>query len=279
VPNQPDDVFWPADWERFGIKDVRPLAGGHQSSVFSGLLDSRRVVAKLTNEEFVAADRLAARMSMLDELSQLDPDVVAPLQHRGRLVNRRGGWLIVLFPFADGPPPDTGRPEDTAMMGRTLANLHRSMASLGPIDVGPIAALGIVDRPVIGSHGSTPQLLHGDFSSANLRLRNRRLQILDFDDCGYGPVEFDVANTLYMELFDAITNDRIGPYTKFRQWFVDAYTSESGIDVDNTMLDEMIALRRDALGYWIEHLDQAPIGIRTSTPEWLEQLRRFVDQV
>jgi Ser/Thr protein kinase RdoA (MazF antagonist) len=279
VPNQLDELFSPAEWTRIGLDDVRPLAGGHQSRVFAGQLDGRHVVAKLTNEEFVEADRLETRMNMLHGLSQLDPDVIAPLHHRGRSVNRRGGWLIVVFPFADGPPPNTGRRDDVALMGRTLANLHRSMASLGPIDVGPIAALELVERQVVSSEGSAPQLLHGDFSAANLRLRSGRLQILDFDDCGYGPVEFDVANTLYMELFDAVTHNRIGHYTEFRGWFVEAYTSESGIDIGSDTLDEMIALRRDALGYWIEHLDQAPIGIRTSTPEWLEQLRRFVDQV
>jgi hypothetical protein len=44
-------------------------------------------------------------------------------------------------------------------------------------------------------------------------------------------------------------------------------------------LDQLIELRRDALSFWIDHLDQAPIGIRTSPSEWLEQLSCLVDQM
>ncbi len=161
-------------------------------------------------------------------------------------------------------------------MGRTLARLHRSLALMPPIDVGHVAALE-VGTPLVA--GSAPQLLHGDFSSSNLRHHDGKLSVFDFDDCGYGPIEFDVANTLYMELFDAVMTNRIDRYRTFRTWFVDAYVSESGIDIHDDTLDAMIAVRRDALGYWIEHLDQAPIGIRTSSPEWLEQLRGFVDQI
>ena len=38
----------------------------------------------------------------------------------------------------------------------------------------------------------------------------------------------------------------------------------------------MIALRIDALGRWLDDLSTAPIGIRTSSPEWLETLTTFV---
>ena len=38
---------------------------------------------------------------------------------------------------------------------------------------------------------------------ANVMFSRSRGEVFDFDDCGYGPVEFEVGNTLYMMLFDA----------------------------------------------------------------------------
>jgi hypothetical protein len=65
-----------------------------------------------------------------------------------------------------GKSPDTARPSDVALMGQTLARLHRSLATIPTIVVGQVAALEVVDLP---EFDSAPQLLHGDFSAPNLR--------------------------------------------------------------------------------------------------------------
>ena len=275
VPNDLD-VLSLAEWRQVGLEDVRALTGGHQSRVFSGQLGDRRVVAKLTNAEYVDERQFTARINMLETLAQLDSSVVAPRRVRGHLLQQQAGWLIAVFPFAEGEPPDINQPADVSLMGRTLANLHRALASVPPTDIGQVAALKVTTR---SPPGSPPQLLHGDFSTSNLPHHDGALRVFDVDDCGYGPVEFDVANTLYMELFDAVRNNRRARYTAFRASFVDAYASESRRNIDDNALDELIEVRRDALSYWIDHLDHAPIGIRTSPPEWLEQLRSLVDQI
>jgi hypothetical protein len=41
-------------------------------------------------------------------------------------------------------------------------------------------------------------------------------------------------------------------------------------------IDEMIEIRIEALGRWLDDPSSAPIGIRTSSPEWLETLTSFV---
>lgn len=276
MPAEPDDPLDRDQWSELGLDDVQSIAGGHQSRVFSCQLGDQHVIVKLTKAGLVDEERFTNRMDLLETLGRVAPGVVAPIQVDRRPVNRRAGWLIVVFPFAPGRAPDIETPSDVALMGRTLAELHRALASIPPSDIGPVAALEFVERPTVGS---PPQLLHGDFSTSNLQQHDGRLRVFDFDDCGYGPVEFDVANTLYMELFDAVTDDRIDRYQKFRTGFVAAYVSESGVDIGDDLLDECIRVRRDALRYWIEHVDQAPIGIRTSPPEWLEQLQGFVDQI
>jgi Ser/Thr protein kinase RdoA (MazF antagonist) len=155
-------------------------------------------------------------------------------------------------------------------MAHTLAELHRVMAAIPIGDVGPVAALEIGD-----AYQLPVQLLHGDFSAANIRLHDGQARVFDFDDCGSGPVQFDVANTLYMVMFDATVTGNPGRYERFREWFVDAYRSATGRSMDDALLDTMIELRRDALRFWIDHLDEAPTGIRTSSPDWIAVLRRF----
>lgn len=55
------------------------------------------------------------------------------------------------------------------------------------------------------------------------------------------------------------------------------YIDTSGHSIDDAVLDHLIDLRADALRGWIDDLDDAPIGIRTASPDWLATLRSFVD--
>ena len=127
------------------------------------------------------------------------------------------------------------------------------------------------------SAGSGPrQLLHGDYSNANVMFSAGLVRVFDFDDCGYGPVEFEVGNTLYMVLFDAAMSSKMPEYERFRNWFVAEYRSTSGHQLPDHHLDTAIARRVDALRRWVERPETAPIGIRTATPAWLESLRAFV---
>ena len=101
-------------------------------------------------------------------------------------------------------------------------------------------------------------------------------RLIDFDDCGYGPVAFDVANALYMVLFDASVGDRPKLYATFRPGFLAGYRQAAGRPLDDGEVDGFIDARVAALGRWLDDLPNAPIGIRTSSPEWLQTLRAFV---
>jgi Ser/Thr protein kinase RdoA (MazF antagonist) len=120
-------------------------------------------------------------------------------------------------------------------------------------------------------------LLHGDFSTSNLILTGSGVRIFDFDDCGYGPVEFDVANSIYMVAFDSWTkDDSLATIGAFRSAFVDGYARSAGRSLDNAMIDSLIDMRVMALQQWATNPATAPIGIRNSPPEWIETLKRFV---
>jgi len=161
-------------------------------------------------------------------------------------------------------------------MASTLASLHRSLAQLGPVDLPAVATLAGTESPAGASGFDRTQLLHGDFSDANLLLSDRQVWVFDFDDCGYGPIEFEVGNTLYMVLFDAVMSSDMKRYEQFRTWFVDEYRSTSGHGVPDELLEKSIGLRVEALGRWIDRPETAPIGIRTATPAWRDSLRAFV---
>ena len=169
----------------------------------------------------------------------------------------------------------TGHPCRTrrAADGVDVGQADRVLDELGTVDLPAVAALaGSTDAIGLGPQ----QLLHGDYSHTNVMFTRHAVKVFDFDDCGYGPVEFEVGNTLYMMLFDAAMSSSMPEYERFRGWFVSEYRSTSGHDVPDELLDKAIGLRVQALRRWVERPETAPIGIRTATPAWRASLRGFV---
>lgn len=271
----PLDPPSPAEWNHLGCEAVEELHGGHQSRVFRVRRGARDVVVKLTDSRQVDSEDLTCRVALVDALAHRNPDVVGPLPLGDDLVIPVGGWLAVGYPYVSGERPDVDRPRHVEAMGSTLATLHRSLAELPDHRLPEVAALRVDGpEPVHRAEGGR-QLLHGDYSSSNLRVQEGRLRILDFDDCGYGPVELEIGNTLYMVLFDAAMRGEPAVYERFRPAFVAAYEQTSGTSLAEAALDEAIARRRSALRHWLDHLDEAPVGIRSSSPSWRQTLRAF----
>jgi Ser/Thr protein kinase RdoA (MazF antagonist) len=207
--------------------------------------------------------------------------VCCPLLIDGRLVTELAhgdgpGGLVIAYEFAEGRPPDPANVADAEQMGGALAALHASMSRLGPADLPPVYALRTSHARGQGPDWQPHQLLHGDFQSANLRKTSDGLRIFDLEDCGYGPVLFEVANSLYMVLFDSIVQSTPNVYGAFRPAFVAGYVAVSGISLSDAELDRYIDLRVDALAEWLGDLASAPPGIRNASAEWLATLQRFV---
>lgn len=260
---------------------VRELAGGHQSRVFETTADpdGRRMIVKVVDASLVDRGVHAARVETVAALARTGPHVCRPLPVNGQLVaeidlggDRRG--LVTGTEHAGGRPVLAGRRDDARRMGETLATLHRSLRNLGPRDLPLVAPLRVVPDDLSGPH----QLLHGDFSAGNVRERDGLLRVFDFDDCGYGPASFDVANALYMVLFDDMTGDASAPYRPFEESFLSGYAAVAGDAPDDDELAHLIDLRVAALDAWLDDLVTAPIGIRTASPEWHGTLRSFVDE-
>jgi tRNA A-37 threonylcarbamoyl transferase component Bud32 len=267
----PDDNAWAS----IGVVCGPELHGGHQSRVFAASRDGGQVVVKLTDSRLV--DRaFERRVEMTSLLAEIDDSVVGPIATKAGLFAELGAWLAVVSPMIVGETPDVCVEADVRRMAVTMASLHRSLGQLDSLDLPVVAALAAVEgRSKVGDVGRR-QLLHGDFSHANLLFSGRQARVFDFDDCGYGPIEFDVGNTLYMVLFDAAMSSEMKRYERFRAWFVDEYRAASGHDVPDELVEQSIGLRVRALGRWLDRPESAPIGIRTATPAWRDSLRAFV---
>jgi Ser/Thr protein kinase RdoA (MazF antagonist) len=262
-------------WSSIGVVRGEELRGGHQSRVFEGTCHGDRVVVKLSDSRLVD-EAYRQRVEMTALLAEIDDSVVGPLPTNVGIVVELGPWLAVVYPRVAGRTPDICQEADVRRMATTIASLHRSLRQFDSIDLPTVAALAAAEPPATAAEFGQRQLLHGDFSPANLLLSERQVRVFDFDDCGYGPIEFEVGNTLYMVLFDAAMSSEMERYERFRAWFVDEYRSASSQGLRNELVDKSIGLRVQALGRWIDEPASAPIGIRTATPAWRDSLRAFV---
>jgi Ser/Thr protein kinase RdoA (MazF antagonist) len=272
---RPGDPVLPtsSEWSQWGVSEPRELHAGHQSRVLRASLDGLDVAVKLTDRRFVDRSELARRMEAVATVARSTAEVVGPVALRDALVQPIGGWWMTASPFADGSRLDVSDPADMRLMGVTVARLHSAMAHVPCRGLPAVAALRAVERD---ADRTGWQLLHGDLNIDNLIITPVGVRIVDFDDCGVGPVEFDVANALYMVLFDAKTGGRPERYDGFRTQLLAGYSEAAPHRLDTTVIDDLVEARIRALGRWLDDLDHAPIGIRTSSPEWLATLRAFV---
>ena len=264
--------------EVLGASDAHELVGGHQSRVFlMTCAGAQPVIAKVLDGGAIDRPAVETLLQMIAQLAEIDPQVCRPIPIAGELVtgivaDHQPAGLLTCYEYAGGVPVDPAEPADAARMGRALGRLHQSLRLIPDTKLPVVAALR-ADEPGVGG---AYQLLHGDFGGSNLRRVGGRIRIFDLDDCGYGPIEFEIANSLYMVLFDAVTGECPATYRRFAGPFVAAYGGAAGADPDSKAVSHFIGRRISALGRWIDDPSSAPAGIRNASPQWREILRAFV---
>jgi Ser/Thr protein kinase RdoA (MazF antagonist) len=266
--------------EALGVDEVDELAGGHQSRVFRADRGGRPAVAKVLDASTVDRTELDVRLDVTAAVAPIDPRVCAPLVFGDQRVRELSSptfveHYIVCFEFAAGSAPDPARAADGRRMGDALSRLHVAMSQLPATSLPVVHALRTISADGAPAAGAQ-QLLHGDFNASNLREMGGVVRIFDLDDCGYGPPAFDVANALYMVLFDASVHGTPETYETFRRSFMEGYLSFPGPRLPQGALDHFIDLRVQALDCWLDDLDNAPIGIRSASATWQATLRSFV---
>ena len=265
-------------WRVLGFADVAELGGGKQSRVFAADGVEGRVAVKLTRRDLVDPTTVGQRAGLVERLAQIHPAVAAPISIHGSLVHPIDGWLVTATELIDGSRLVETNEADAIEMGSELAALHRSFRHMPPVDLPLVATLRTPAAAALPDANGR-QLVHGDFSTSNLLRTSAGVRIFDFDECGYGPAEFDVANTLYMDLFGRwAAAASLTPFRSFRTHLLQGYRQAGEDPLDLELVDELIGIRVLALRDWVLDPSIAPIGIRTSTDGWLETLRQFTDE-
>lgn len=255
-----------------------PLHGGHQALVYGAVGESgERCVAKLRRLRDADPTLLNERMRAVAILAEVDSRVCTPVTKAGEYVTEvlvdGIPMLGTLHEYAQGEGMNHAVAGDASLMGAELAKLHDSLDTLRRFDLPLVPALSAAG---FEADQETLQLLHGDFSDQNLRNHGGTVRIFDFDDCGYGPREFDVANSLYMVLFDHITTTGEESFRQFETEFLAGYFAAScSAPFSADTLPGFIDLRVRALQVWIDDRASAPTGIRDASPEWHRTLEQF----
>lgn len=254
-----------------GLTVAEEIHAGHQSRVFHGTGPGGRLIIKLTDARHVDSVH-KTRVEVLAVLARDNPEVVGPISIGSALVTTVDDWSVVCYPTIYGEPADMSSAADVRGMAALLARLHRSFRDIPGQHIPAVSALVAADE----IRSDATQLIHGDFGGANVLATASGLRVIDFDDCGYGTVEFDIGNTLYMARFDAWIDNSPQRFDRFREWFVDGYNQAAATRLDEARLDHAISVRVTALERWLGDLANAPIGIRKATPQWQATLRSFI---
>jgi len=272
-----------SEFTRLGVSLKQEVHGGHQSRVLLATADrgsfAGDLMIKLTPANTQDRDVALERLRVRDRVAHYDDRVVPIVELAGTKVNRVAECFAVASAKIDGRFLDVTNRPDVERMGRALARLHQSLR-LVHADLPPVAAL-LAGAAVEGLQANH-QLLHGDFGPSNLLLdADGFLWIFDFDDCGFGPVEFELGNTLFMALFDTSPslNQPSEEYRLFRKWFIGAYKASAEHAISELVVDLALQARANALRYWLNHLDEAPLGIRNASPRWQNHLRAFAGMI
>ncbi len=268
-----------SEFVRLGVTLDREMKGGYQSRVWLATrhdgTKSNDLVVKVIDASVANRNEILVRLQVRHSVSRYDDRVVPIVPLAGAVVNRVQNCFVVASPLIDGRFLDVTNRPDAERMGRALARLHQSLR-LVHIELPPVQAL--TTGPLVEGLQNNHQLLHGDFAPSNLLLdAEGRLWIYDFDDCGYGPIEFELGNTLFTALFDTSpsVNQPSDEYGQFRHWFLGAYKASADHPVSELLVDIALQARSDALRYWLNHLDQAPAGIKNASESWHRHLRAF----
>lgn len=115
----------------------------------------------------------------------------------------------------------------------------------------------------LAAYGDGPErfgLIHADLRLANLLVRDGRIAVIDFDDCGFGWFAFDFAAAIsFMETDPAIPT--------LKAAWVEGYRGVAPLDAETeAMLDDFVMLRRLQLTAWIASHAETPTAAEMGAP-------------
>ena len=237
-----------------------------QNHVFKAQIGDDLVVLRLTDPAHRSVRELGAEIDVLNDLHgvtscaiQARPfpsgRFIEPVVHEG------GDFNAVAFPWIEGGCPAISSFHAAARFGELLGRLHHGLAKLP----------GTYDLPHMASANT---LIHGDFNVSNVLQAADMWIVIDFENMCYGTREYELANALYMQLFDhrGAMDELLD--SGFAAGFLVGYAQDNRFDPAAVRL--AMAHRVSMLAGWLRAPATAPLAISTSPESWKNELRSFV---
>jgi Ser/Thr protein kinase RdoA (MazF antagonist) len=241
-----------------------------QNHVFKATLDGDTCILRLTDLAHRSVKRLQAEIDLLTDLHLVTTLTIAPMQFLSgkfiETVTYQGmHYNAAIFPFVNGSPSNMKSFAEACYSGALLAQLHTVLAGLDKQ----------YDLPARQhTSDSARQLIHGDFNPTNVLSTNSSSVVIDFEDACYSTYEYELANSIYMTMFDYRHHPIQFRDSEFINGFLSGYTSHKEIDRQGVRagMDERVAM----LQRWLSEPDSAPLSIASSPESWKQELANFV---
>lgn len=249
---QPDLVLEATEQSGFRTTGEMTQLNSYENRVFDIRLEKtpgapERVIAKFYRPGRWNADALLEEHEFLHELAAEGFEVAAPyILQSGSTLGVAGDLFFALFPKIQGRMPEELLERDWKQVGRLLARVH-SLGARSEFKHRPVvgetpfspwetlelleqwispemwpryeaAAIELLDRIDDEIDRGEYQRIHGDCHRGNLICFDERISLVDFDDCGMGPVVQD----FWMLFTSAMGEDErdllIEGYEEFREF-------------------------------------------------------------
>ena len=241
-----------------------------QNEVFKATRQGEMCILRLTDPKHRSRDDIREELKLLRDLEAVAAIAVTPLTFpSGRLIEetayRDKRYNAVLFAFIDGVAVEISSFTEASKFGAFLADLHHALAELNCR----------YDLSVMENPSEEKRLIHGDFNVTNVLSTDEALIAIDFENACYSTYEYELANAIYMKLFNAREEPKTLVNSHFISGFLAGYTRDREVDLKavRSEVDGRVA----RLKGWIDELASAPISISTSSKAWKRESRNFVD--
>ncbi len=281
--------------------DSKPqLISQSQNYVFEAYLNNIKIALRVSQSEHRTHEQIQSEISLINGIINIvelphQPIPLKPDQYVIPISFEHDNYFAVAFNFIDGSPLDHGNTADIKSAAAILARFHRAMSG----------KLKSIERPTLfqsafydisyATHDHTYDelktwksrlqtssqfygFIHGDYNFSNLIKSINYIYLIDFEDSCYGWYAYDIANALYMELFDHRNDPSIHQFSKFYAHFLQSYLlawPEAKVILEDVPM--FITYRVLMLESWLNGNPEAPNFIQTAETAWKKELIQFID--
>ena len=276
------------------------LIANSQNYVFEAELNDSKIALRVTPEYHRGYEQIQSEIDVITEfLNFIDlPHQPLPLKLNHHIVPinfKHDTYFAVAFEYMNGSSLDPGNMTDIKSAAAILARLHRATSAIFKSIDRPSFIHSAIYDIFYSTHDyyyekletwksrlqSSPKfygIIHGDFNFSNLIKTKNYIYLIDFEDAHYSWYAYDIANALYMELFEHRSDPSFDNFSVFYQQFLQSYLlawPEAHVILNDVPM--FITYRVLMLDSWLNGNPEAPYFIKAAESKWKKELIQFID--